>query len=92
MNTTKQQEVRDDSETSLIAGAQAHRMLTEAKLPEAGIDRFCVLANDIFALANEEFDGDSFQASRELQSRIGGLQNLKSYTDCLLVGNRKFGL
>lgn len=99
MNTTqttktveREPESRDCSESAMVAGAQAHRMLTEAKMPESGIDRFCVLANDIFALANDEFEGDAVSAARELQTRIGGLQNLKSYTDCLLVGNHKFGL
>ena len=81
-----------DSEISRMASAQAHGMLTGAHIPQSGIDRLCVLANDIQKLAVDEFEGDTSSAARELETRIGGLKNLKSYTDCLLVGNRKFGL
>jgi hypothetical protein len=55
---------------------------------DKSVVRFCALANDLLELANDEFDGNVNDAQRCLISRIGGLKNLKSYTDCLIVPNR----
>jgi hypothetical protein len=62
---------------------RAVEMLEAAELtPNAGDVE--ILQADIDAVAND-YDGSSSAGAEELERRIGGLQNLASYMDCLRV-------
>lgn len=84
MNKTQTEE--KVNETAMMAQAIAANMLDRMIGDDKSVIRFCALANDLNALANDECEGDANQAQRVLISRIGGLKNLKSYTECLIVG------
>ncbi len=85
MNKTDQKAVTDPR---TVAGV-AIKMLFNASICDAMPERVSTLANDVEALANDEFDGDVEAAQRELETRIGGLKNLLSYSNCLVIGARK---
>ena len=72
-----------------IWNSQARKVLREAGIVASRM-RVETLGRDIAGLAmdlGDDFESASpTQAWTELRSRIGGIQNLQSYSDCLIVG------
>lgn len=74
---------------SRTVASVAAKMFDNKGIEDSIAERVSTLANDLEKMANDEFDGDIDAAVMELTIRIGGLKNLQSYSDCLVIQGRR---